>query len=178
LYGLYRSKYVEYIQDSLRDFPSFFSKYNFEFRYESSVEGYSTGPSQTYSQMVRDSLSKNQERDILTGHTHIGPHRDDWGFFVLSDGFPDAIPAQEYLSRGEMKMILLGFKMIEADFINKTTNLPTIILIDDIFAELDDKNSEIFLNSLTTHQVILTSQKSLPNHEKHHDFICINLEDS
>ncbi len=66
--------------------------------------------------------------------------------------------------------------MIEAEFITETMGLPVIILIDDIFAELDENNSEIFLNSLTTYQVILTSQKALPNHEKHHDFICINLE--
>ena len=77
-----------------------------------------------------------------------------------------------------MKTILLGLKMIEREFIARTLDLPVILLIDDIFAELDEENSEIFLESLTTHQVILTSQKPLPNHEKHHDFICINLEHS
>jgi len=85
LYGLYRSRYVQYIQSSLRDFPNFFSKYNLEFRYESSVEDYSTEPAQTHSQIIRDYLSKNQERDIITGHTHIGPHRDDWGFFIVRE---------------------------------------------------------------------------------------------
>ena len=73
-------------------------------------------------------------------------------------------------------MLLLGLKMLEAKFISDILHIPVIILIDDIFAELDEKNSEIFLNSLIQYQVILTSQKSLPNHEKHHDFICINLK--
>ena len=73
-------------------------------------------------------------------------------------------------------MILLGLKLIEAEFIMETLRIPVIILIDDIFAELDEYNSELFLNSLTTYQCILTSQKSLPNPEKYHDFICINLE--
>ncbi len=68
--------------------------------------------------------------------------------------------------------------MIEVEFLTSVLDLPVILLIDDIFAELDEQNSEIFLDSLTTHQVILTSQKPLPNHEKHHDFICINLEHS
>lgn len=75
-------------------------------------------------------------------------------------------------------MVLLGLKIIEARFVSKILNIPAILLVDDIFAELDEINSEIFLNSLKTYQVILTSQKPLPNHEKHHDFICINLEDS
>ena len=65
--------------------------------------------------------------------------------------------------------------MIEADYINATLHSPVILLVDDIFAELDDTNSDIFLNSLMQHQIILTSQKPLPNHEKYHDFICINL---
>lgn len=178
----------------------------------------------TDSEIIRDYLMRNRERDILTGHTHIGPHRADWGFQVIQDersnvensdspsfmgserGYLDdtppslllrhnsphksggletykgrneateSTPAESYLSRGEMKMILLGLKMIEREFIARTLDLPVILLIDDIFAELDERNSEIFLDSLTTHQVILTSQKPLPHHEKHHDFICINLE--
>lgn len=65
--------------------------------------------------------------------------------------------------------------MIEREFIATTLNLRVILLIDDIFAELDDKNSDVFLSTLTQHQIILTSQKPLPNHEKYHDFICINL---
>ena len=73
-------------------------------------------------------------------------------------------------------MLLLGLKIVETEFITETLKVPAIILIDDIFAELDENNSEVFLNSLTTYQVVLTSQKPLPNHEKHHDFICINLE--
>jgi recombinational DNA repair ATPase RecF len=75
-----------------------------------------------------------------------------------------------------MKMILLGLKMIERQFISATLDLPVILLIDDIFAELDEANSDIFLSSLMQYQVILTSQKPLPNHEKYHDFSCINLE--
>lgn len=77
-----------------------------------------------------------------------------------------------------MKMILLGLKMIEVDYISARLNCPMILLIDDIFAELDDMNSDIFLNSLMQHQIILTSQKPLPNHEKYHDFICINLSNA
>jgi len=88
------------------------------------------------------------------------------------------IPVQNYLSRGEMKMILLGLKMIEIDYIAQILDISMILLVDDIFAELDDLNSNIFLNSFMQHQVILTSQKTLPNHEKYHDFICINLSNS
>ncbi len=37
---------------------------------------------QTDSEIITDYLLENRKRDILTGHTHIGPHRDDWGFQI------------------------------------------------------------------------------------------------
>lgn len=37
----------------------------------------------TDSEIITEYLMENRKRDIITGHTHIGPHRDDWGFQVL-----------------------------------------------------------------------------------------------
>lgn len=74
----------------------------------------------------------------------------------------ETLKAESYLSRGEMKMLLLGYKILEREFLEKTLNKKVILLVDDIFAELDDKNASIFLDSLTTYQTILTSQKPLP----------------
>lgn len=69
---------------------------------------------------------------------------------------------QFFLSRGEMKMLLLGLKVIESDFMAKQTDTSVILLVDDIFAELDEKNIILFLNNIIQHQMILTSQKPLP----------------
>lgn len=76
-----------------------------------------------------------------------------------------------------MKMLVLALKILEVEFLKKYKNLPVILLIDDIFAELDEKNMIHFLNSLTTYQVILTSQKPLPHGVNWEEFICINLQD-
>lgn len=152
-------------------FPTFFSKYSPIFHYESNW--IDTEDSQSF---IEKYLLENRERDVLTGHTHIGPHRDDWGFRIEKNG--EDIPVESYLSRGEMKMLLLGLKMIEMEYISSELDLPVILLVDDIFAELDDINSDIFLNSLMQYQIILTSQKPLPNHEKDHNFICINLSNA
>lgn len=177
LYALYRTRYVEYIRWALIRFPIFFSRYPITFDYISSVLSHwdihaSSQPTQR--DIVRQYLAQNRKRDIITGHTHIWPHRDDWGFFIQKE--EESIPAELYLSRWEMKMLLLGLKLIEAEFIHTILDTAVIILIDDIFAELDDHNSELFLDSLIPYQCILTSQKSLPNTEKYDDFICINLE--
>ncbi len=152
-------------------FPNFFKKYSPIFYYESNWID-----EDNRQIFIKKYLLENRERDILTGHTHIGPHRDDWGFRIEKN--EEHIPVESYLSRGEMKMLLLGLKMIEVEYTSTALDLPVILLVDDIFAELDDINSDIFLNSLMQYQIILTSQKPLPNHEKDHNFICINLSNA
>lgn len=175
-YRLYRKKLSDFLVETIGNFPSVYRQEKIAFFYQDSIRA-QIDPTLDIREGIVDYLQKNRERDILTGHTHIGPHRDDWGF-LRQDGAIDPLPAQNYLSRGEMKMLLLAFKMVEADFLAKTLDLSVIVLIDDIFAELDEHNSEVFLDSLRQYQVILTSQKPLPNQAKYGDFICINLQDS
>ncbi len=47
---------------------------------------------------------------------------------------------KNFLSRGEMKLLLLTLKCIEVAFLDSQDNKSVILLIDDIFAELDEKN--------------------------------------
>lgn len=72
-------------------------------------------------------------------------------------------------------MLLLGLKIIEANFLEKNTDKSIVLLIDDIFAELDDANGEKFLNITTQHQMILTSQRLLRDEDSRENFSCINL---
>jgi recombinational DNA repair ATPase RecF len=74
-----------------------------------------------------------------------------------------------------MKMLLLSLKILEVQFLAETRKLPIILLIDDIFAELDDGNSRDFLILLDTYQIILTTQRPLSGDESSSDFTCINL---
>lgn len=75
-------------------------------------------------------------------------------------------------------MLLLGLKVIESDFLANQTQKEIILLVDDIFAELDEENIIIFLNTIIQHQIILTSQKPLPEGINHSKFTCINLINS
>lgn len=72
-------------------------------------------------------------------------------------------------------MLLLGLKVIEADFLATQTGKKIILLVDDIFAELDENNIILFLNIIIQHQIILTSQKPLPKAINPEKFTCINL---
>ena len=88
------------------------------------------------------------------------------------------IEASRFLSRGEIKLLLLSIKLIEVLFLSKNAEKDIILLIDDIFAELDEENILRFLKSLTTYQTILTSQKPLPGGQDWSEFTCINLKDT
>lgn len=80
-------------------------------------------------------LRENRERDIITGHTYIGPHLDDFQCIISND-----IQSNSYLSRGENKTILIGLKFILIEFIEKSSKKETILLLDDLFSELDSEH--------------------------------------
>ena len=170
IYLLYRDKYSEFIAENISSVTVLWEKYAIFFEYKWSCIGY-----ENREEWIIEYLKINRERDILTGHTHIWPHRDDFTFSIKNK--TGTYDAPSFLSRGEMKMLLLWLKTLEVQFLEKYTNIPVLLLIDDIFAELDEKNSFQFINSLKTYQTILTSQKPHENRENWADFICINLED-
>lgn len=72
-------------------------------------------------------------------------------------------------------MLLLGLKLIEADLLEKYTEKKIVLLVDDIFAELDEENASCFLKKIIQHQMILTSQKPLPEGVNPQSFSCINI---
>ena len=171
-YMRYRERYFTYIKDHLHICKTYLGEYDV------TLQVLTHEATETFDEdIMRDYLLKNRGRDILTGHTHIGPHRDDFDIFV---GHPDfgSGEAKHYLSRGEMKLLLLSLKLLEVNFLEEREDKTVILLIDDIFAELDEENICRFLKTLTTYQTILTSQKALPNWENWSEFTCINLKDS
>lgn len=171
-YGLYRKKYMEYVSWKIVDFPDFFWKYQVKIHYE-----WAWIFAEDPEWHIIEYLRVNRERDILSWHTHIGPHRDDFSL-QMKKTHNEWQSVQFFLSRWEMKMLLLWLKIIEADFMQKQTEKAIILLVDDIFAELDEKNILLFLNIIIQHQIILTSQKPLPDAINSQKFTCINLTNS
>lgn len=72
-YGLYRKKILRYIQENMHRYPDFFGKYSLEFFYEG--KWLESPDPEAY---ICDFLRENRERDIFSGHTRVGPHRDDF----------------------------------------------------------------------------------------------------
>lgn len=96
-------------------------------------------------------LEKNYQKDRLLGHTTFGIHKDDFEFIFngkIADGSA---------SRGETRSIILALKFIEAKIITEKFKKQPIILLDDVFSELDNKRRKCLINNFKNHQVIITS---------------------
>ena len=91
---------------------------------------------------LADSLQAKVERDIFRGSTSSGPHKADLQFYV------DDKNAAEYLSRGQLRLLVSILLLAEVKLLKEITNKPSVFLIDDISAELDESTREKFLNEV------------------------------
>lgn len=96
-------------------------------------------------------LEHNLPRDVAAGFTTIGPHRDD-----LRISFKDA-PITTVASRGEMRTVLLALKLAELTYIEERTATRPLLLLDDVFSELDDSRRQYLLDALGGHQAVITT---------------------
>ncbi len=96
-------------------------------------------------------LAAGLERELKYGSTLIGPHRDD--VVVELDG----VKIDQIGSRAQMRLALLALKMGEADYIFQERKSYPILLLDDIFSELDEKNKQRVIEYIQDKQVIITT---------------------
>ncbi len=96
-------------------------------------------------------LSLNREQDILRGFTSAGPHRDD--IEVVLNGEV----ATNTASRGEFRTILLALKVIELQILDNLNIGSPILLLDDVFSELDGKRRHHLTNYVQKYQSFITT---------------------
>ena len=89
--------------------------------------------------------------DLQSEVTTIGPHRDDLKFFLNSR------PLHTHASRGEYRSLLLSLKLLELEFLKKQTGRKPILLLDDVFSELDLERQKMLLDAINEHQTIITA---------------------
>lgn len=87
-------------------------------------------------------IQDNTETDIRTGFSGVGPHRDD---ILLSIG---GEPAAAYASEGQQRTLAVALMLAQASLLHTETGLAPIVLIDDIFGELDPLRRQALLRTL------------------------------
>lgn len=114
-------------------------------------------------------LLLKRDKDIRYGVTSIGPHRDDIKFSLNGN------PIEEFASRGESRTLLIALKISEISYIQTKTKTSPVLLLDDVFSELDENRQKFLLETLSLCQTIITSVDVPENLEKKEEIQVMQL---
>lgn len=107
-------------------------------------------PEQYAEEMLR-TLKSDYSLDRARGFTGTGPHRDD--LKIVLNGHD----ARESASRGETRSVVLALKITELAIIEQQLQKKPLLLLDDVFSELDGKRRRTLAETLSEYQTIITT---------------------
>lgn len=150
-YYLYRKKFIDFVTNNISQIEKLLNnKYELSFEYVSKVDFSDVEKS------IKQYLDKNIDRDIMLGHTYIWPHLDDFVFY--NHIWDKKYKTSEFLSRWENKSILIWLKFLQIDYISQTKTSNILLLLDDIFSELDDEHISTVLSYARKYETFITAQ--------------------
>lgn len=100
---------------------------------------------------ISTQLKKGRSRDLMTGASQVGPHRDDLQFFCNGHDMAS------FASRGEWRSLVLALKFAEIELIKEKKGEWPVVLLDDVFSELDDRRQKYLFNVLKNTQIFVTT---------------------
>lgn len=100
-----------------------------------------------------ENLQKMREKDLRFGTTNYGIHRADLIFEM------DGELLSENGSRGEIRSSVLSLKFTELAFLEKNVNERPVLLLDDVFSELDSSRQKSLMELISGHQTFITTTK-------------------
>ncbi|MBI3619490.1 DNA replication and repair protein RecF [Candidatus Peregrinibacteria bacterium] len=106
-----------------------------------------------------EALIRSRERDVLLQSTGAGPHREDWTIMIDERAF------QTFGSRGQQRIAVLALIFLEASYVELRRGERPLILLDDVFSELDRDHQEHVLASFACNQILMTALDVQPGAE-------------
>ena len=150
----YRKKYIDMINDYINDiFTNYQQNSKVSIKYISDYEV-------DDKEKLLNILKKNRNKEINIGMTSFGIHRDDYEFIQNGNN------AKEYSSQGIQKLIVLAMKLSEVQIFVKKYDIFPILLLDDLFSELDEKNRNNIFKSLDSKIQLFITTTDLKNINK------------
>ena len=89
------------------------------------------GPDETPRDALGRRLAETAEKELWNGTTLVGPHRDDLAFTMAGRDL------SAFASRGQQRTAILALKLAELDLVTAGDGRPPLLLLDDVFSELD-----------------------------------------
>ena len=105
---------------------------------------------------LAEAVSSARAEDLRRGVTTVGPHRDELELFV------GGLPARTYGSQGEQRSLALALRLAGHRIVTDRIGSPPVLLLDDVFSELDPFRAGALLDGLPEGQALLTTASGLP----------------
>lgn len=141
-----RIAYVENLNMLLNQYcHRFLPQYDFRFKL---VHGWNKEE-----HTLLEALDSKVDVDRKHGFTSVGPHKAEWQIRV------DGVDARERLSRGQLKLLVAALRLVQSQDYKVQQGQSCILLVDDLPAELDERNQETLCNALkeSESQVFVTA---------------------
>lgn len=106
---------------------------------------------------LAEALADARRTDVARGVSSVGPHRDE--LLVELDG----LPARTCSSQGEQRTLALALKLAAHRLVGEAAGATPLLLLDDVFSELDPSRCEALLRHLPAGQAVLSSADRLPS---------------
>lgn len=122
---------------------------------------------------ILSTLHNNRQKDIVIGTSHCGPHRDD---FVIEMNEKNM---KFCGSQGQIRTAAISLKNAEKYFIEKETGDKSILIVDDVFSELDAKRKSNLVSELSSGNQVFFSMVKIDESviSNYNDLIVYNVED-
>lgn len=101
-------------------------------------------------------LAAARRDDLRRGVSTVGPHRDDLELTL------NGLPARTHASQGEQRSLALALRLATHEVVTRRTGTTPVLLLDDVFSELDPDRSDALLHALPAGQTILSTAGPLP----------------
>lgn len=104
-----------------------------------------------------DRVKQYLEKEIAAGHTLIGPHKDDFSVTYSHQDAEEPLNIALFGSRGQQRLAVLWLKLVELQYVQRESGERPVLLLDDIFSELDPSSQKLILELITVGQTIITT---------------------
>lgn len=138
-----RKEYIESVKENINNVYKYITdgKNTLDTIYEKSVDEGN----------FEKKLSKNLEKDIKNNTTGVGPHRDDVAFLLNGKDL------RKFGSQGQTKIASFACKLSQIQNVRKISGEKPILLLDDVFSEIDEEKQEKLSSIIKDIQTIITA---------------------
>lgn len=133
-----REELIDYINKKQKDL------FQFTLEYDKSV-------------ISEERLRKYKDAELGAGVTLVGPHRDEVKILIYSDKTHANESIKSFSSRGQQRLVVLELKISQISYINEIKGIRPLLLLDDIFSELDDSHIEHIFKVIKGQQTVITT---------------------